>query len=252
MSNIYGISNHSLTHVKNYLDSLQEDYNFNYCTLRPDKQKRFHTNQLYLAMNMQVLLNYMQVLSSKRGSLILFENPVILSGVSKIVLLDCTPQVSKHYKFEFNSLNKSDLIPVIKSVSNNKRIRIKYKELDMISELIKEEKIGKFLNKMNTLLYSNKNSTVQEETRKKLVEYLFKDLQLDKLEAFLCEKFTTKKSKTYITVVIEYFKSDKGLALHKGCQNMRNKNVVNYKDIADKEDTDSDELRYLHKLYLDS
>ena len=177
-----------------------------------------------------------------------------MAEITGIKYLDGAPIPGASYQFKLHRLTPAKLHPVITSLEQRPTIRIERQRLDVLPDLINRERSGKFLDKLNTLLYYGLGTQEQHIVRKEILKYLYGRGKLPQLETFLVDIFpTSSKSKEYIDNLINYLESKPGLALRAATQEIgksikANKNPVT-KTIARRHDTYPDELVYLTKLY---
>ena len=249
---IYGALNHSLLFIYQMLEQLQANHEFRISVLDP--KKKFRKGDIYLAADFLAVQHFTKKLEGRRGVLILCEAPVALAEITGLKYLDGAPIAGAGYQFKLQKLTSARLEPVITSLKERPTIKIKRQKLEVLPDLINRERSGKFLDKLNTLLYYGLSTREQHVVRKEVLKYLYGRGKLAQLQTFLVEIFpVSSKSKEYIDTLVNYLESKPGLALRAATQEIgktikANKNPIT-KTIAKRHDTHPDELVYLTKLY---
>ena len=252
IASLYGSINHSIFYIYRLLEELQKDYDYTISIL--DTNRKFKKGDIYLALNQGTLQHFTKKLEGRRGVLILCETPVGLTELDGIKLLDGVQIPGADYRFRLQKLTPRKLISVIESLEKRPIIKIKRQRIEVLPDLIKRERSGKFLDKMNTLLYFGLGNHEQNIVRKEILKYLYERGTIKQLTIFLNEIFeTSSKSTEYINSLIEFLNSKPGIALRLATQEIgkiyKKNKTPNYKNIADQHQTDILELTYLNKLY---
>lgn len=248
-TNIFGVINHSLLYVAWLLEDVEAKISI------LDPKRKFRRGDIYIAPSVAAVEHFTSDIDKRKGVLIICDTPVSLLELQKIKLLDATQQPGATYHCRLHKLTANRLDPVKAALDKPRTLRIKRQKLDVLPDLINRERAGKFLDKLNALIYFGVGTKEQNQIRKQVLKYLYERSTLKKLREFFDEMFPSTKGKEYVRRLFDFLESDNGLALRAATQEMgkgfrsKSQQVPAPKSVAKKHGADASEITYLNKLY---
>lgn len=201
------------------------------------------------------LYNHRNIVGKRRAIIIIIDTLPRVFGIEGITILDAEqPKEGYSYIFRPHAINMSPLRKALKKVLPEKlrRSGIEAAKYEVIPPLIDLVRKGMILDKINNIVYKTPDPLKRDSIRNKIIGFLTEKSTLDELKKDLESMFKRGLALSYVSDLIEFLKTDKGVAHQKALTEVSNyskKTPINLRKIADNHGVERAELRYLSMLY---